>query len=264
VNVDIAPQREGVIACDISRGLPFPAAHFDVVYHSHVIEHLRRPDAEPFIRECGRVLKPGGVLRVATPDLEQLCALYLAKCHDVAAGAEQARADHEWLVVEMLDQSVREQSGGGMLTYLRRDPLVNESFILSRIGEEGRAILAAARAPRPATSAPPALRLDQRFRAWLRMVPSRSKARLAEACFGTEAVRAIQVGKFRLAGEVHQWLYDRISLAALLSASGFRDPALRTAAESAIPDWMRFGLDTMPDGSVRKPDSLFMEARKPA
>ena len=46
-------------------------------------------------------------------------------------------------------------------------------------------------------------------------------------------------------------------------AAGFHGPALRSPVDSAIPDWTKFNLDTLPDGGVVKPDSFFMEATKP-
>jgi hypothetical protein len=45
--------------------------------------------------------------------------------------------------------------------------------------------------------------------------------------------------------------------------AGFREPVVRQATESTIPQWSSYHLDTMPDGSVVKPDSIFMEAIKP-
>ncbi|MFO7709661.1 MAG: class I SAM-dependent methyltransferase [Desulfobacterales bacterium] len=52
---------------DVSTGLPFPDATFDVVHSSELIEHLL--DTESFLQECLRVLKPGGRLVVSTPNL---------------------------------------------------------------------------------------------------------------------------------------------------------------------------------------------------
>lgn len=46
--------------------LPFPDSSFDVVVTLQVVEHLSSPGG--FIAECGRVLRPGGVLVVATPN----------------------------------------------------------------------------------------------------------------------------------------------------------------------------------------------------
>jgi hypothetical protein len=70
------------------------------------------------------------------------------------------------------------------------------------------------------------------------------------------------VGQFRLSGEVHQWMYDRLSLGRLLSSAGFSDIRVCKAAESVITDFASYGLDADAQGNVRKPDSLFMEARK--
>ena len=265
VNVDVAPRAASVIAADAARGLPFPDAHFDAVYHSHVIEHIRRADVPRFIGECRRVLKPQGVLRVATPDLERLSELYLQRLRAAVAGCPTAAADHEWLVVEMLDQTVREHSGGGMLEYLRREDLQNEAFILERIGQEGRELLAAIRryrhaAPQPSTE----VSLSRRVARWLRRLPGRGREALVKSWYGEDALLALRIGRFRLSGEVHCWLYDRVSLSALLAGAGFRDPVVRTAEESAIPDWHAFHLDMTPAGHVTKPDSIFMEARKSA
>ena len=130
INVDIVPQHPSVLRADISRAIPFPDRHFDVVYHSHVIEHLRVDDVDRFLRECRRVLKPGGIIRVATPDLERLCEAYLEKLRAAAV------SDHEWLVIEMLDQTVREQSGGAMLEYSGKIP--TERSLRARAHRRGR------------------------------------------------------------------------------------------------------------------------------
>ncbi len=58
-------------------------------------------------------------------------------------------------------------------------------------------------------------------------------------------------------------MYDRHSLARLLLEVGFVKPTVFSAAESQVGGWGAFCLDTEEDGTVRKPDSLFMEARRP-
>lgn len=67
--VELAKQR-GVDAhyCDLnSSTLPFPDAHFDLVFAGEVIEHLI--DTDGFIRECARCTKPGGHVIITTPNL---------------------------------------------------------------------------------------------------------------------------------------------------------------------------------------------------
>jgi predicted SAM-dependent methyltransferase len=51
---------------DLDGNLPFFPDSFDVVFASHVLEHLRNPVAT--LRECYRVLKPGGACRMNVPD----------------------------------------------------------------------------------------------------------------------------------------------------------------------------------------------------
>ena len=56
---------------------PFQTKLLTSVYHSHLLEHLPREAALPFSQECYRVLKRGGIIRVAVPDLERIARLYL-------------------------------------------------------------------------------------------------------------------------------------------------------------------------------------------
>jgi predicted SAM-dependent methyltransferase len=49
----------------------------DVVYGSHVFEHLSSSTATFFLSEAFRVLKPDGVIRLIVPDLYQLSKNYL-------------------------------------------------------------------------------------------------------------------------------------------------------------------------------------------
>ena len=76
VNIDFSKTGEGVIAHNLLNGIPFDDNTFDVVYHSHVLEHFPQDKAIDFIRECYRVLKPGGIIRVAVHDLEQIIKNY--------------------------------------------------------------------------------------------------------------------------------------------------------------------------------------------
>lgn len=61
-----------IVLLDIRRPLPFPSATVEAIYSSHTLEHLYLNDARAFLREAGRLLSAGGVLRLALPDGEQV------------------------------------------------------------------------------------------------------------------------------------------------------------------------------------------------
>jgi SAM-dependent methyltransferase len=69
-------QQNRFVFHDLARSVPFPDQSVDVVYSSHFLEHLFRQDALCLLREAWRVLRPGGVIRVAVPDLAYALALY--------------------------------------------------------------------------------------------------------------------------------------------------------------------------------------------
>jgi len=57
------------------RPYPFPDNSFDYIFTEHMIEHVPYAAGRAMLSECFRVLKPGGVLRLVTPDLKFLIAL---------------------------------------------------------------------------------------------------------------------------------------------------------------------------------------------
>lgn len=61
---------------DLSYGLPIQDGVVDYLYTSHFVGHLFRKGAAHLLKECYRVLKLGGVLRVSVPDLEYAVSLY--------------------------------------------------------------------------------------------------------------------------------------------------------------------------------------------
>jgi SAM-dependent methyltransferase len=186
-----------VVCWDLRRGIPFANEAFDVVYHSHVLEHIDREDAPAFLAECRRVLKPGGTIRIVIPDLEQLTEAYrevVSRLPDRAAREEHAAA-----VDEIFDQIVR-------------------------------------RVPQARASRPPLVRL----------------------------LETIFVGGTARSGEMHRWMYDRHSLGWLLADTGFTEVKTFAPAESRIPGWSTFLLDTEPDGSPYKPWSIYVEATRPS
>ena len=63
--------------CDVTKKLPYNDMSVDVIYTSHVLEHLSSDQCDFFLAEAFRVLKPGGTLRTCLPDLEYHILSYL-------------------------------------------------------------------------------------------------------------------------------------------------------------------------------------------
>jgi SAM-dependent methyltransferase len=59
-----------IVRWDVTKGLPVAAGTVDAIYSSHFLEHIYLANAEKVLRECARVLRPGGIIRLALPDAQ--------------------------------------------------------------------------------------------------------------------------------------------------------------------------------------------------
>lgn len=75
VNIDLLGDPVDV-AWNLARPLPFASASVDAVFHEHLLEHLPLEAGAVLMRECHRVLRPGGILRVGVPDAGRLIDSY--------------------------------------------------------------------------------------------------------------------------------------------------------------------------------------------
>lgn len=78
VNVDVLPDAPGVdVVADITERLPFDDGAADVLYASHILEHFSHADVPALLTDWRRVLRPGGQLLVAVPDLAVIASMLL-------------------------------------------------------------------------------------------------------------------------------------------------------------------------------------------
>lgn len=86
---------------DVTKGLPYDDNSVDIIYTSHFLEHLTREEGLSFLKECFRVLKPNGIIRIAVPDARLLCQKYLSgeimEYRHVNVGVEGAKDGAEAL-----------------------------------------------------------------------------------------------------------------------------------------------------------------------
>jgi predicted SAM-dependent methyltransferase len=265
LNFDIHSTSPDVFPCNLLEGVPLPDASCDAVYNAALLEHLPRQDAERFLRECHRILKPGGTLRIGVPDLERIARIYLAKLEAGVRGEPTAQPDYEWILLELLDQLTRTRSGGEMLDAIRNGT-VNEQFVVERIGDEYRMLRASSSSGsnwRVRLRKMPVREIRHRVWRALAEAPNAVRRFIGSRILSARDARALRVGLFRVSGEAHQWMYDRYSLVGLLGRCGFRDATVQSFSLSQIDaDWSRFGLDANEQGQPLKPDLIFVECIK--
>jgi predicted SAM-dependent methyltransferase len=68
---------------DATERFPFDDNTFDYIFTEHMIEHINYQQGRFMLKECYRVLRPGGKIRVVTPDLRFLIELYTEHKTDI-------------------------------------------------------------------------------------------------------------------------------------------------------------------------------------
>lgn len=267
INIDFVSGNEIIKSHNLVKGIPLRDESVDVVYHSHLLEHFSKIEGKKFIKDCYKVLKMNGIMRIAVPDLETIAKEYL-KNLDLALNEDsEAKENYEWIILELFDQMVRSRSGGEMGDYLFQEKIPNEDYVYERIGFEGKQIRTSFLSKRktPADINPVNFKEKnsflKKYLLKIKGIKSKFKKEFKRRILSSDEVRALELGKFRKRGEIHQWMYDRYSLKKLLLETGFRDITVCSAFESKIPDWQKYQLDVT-NGKVRKPDSLYIEALK--
>lgn len=251
LNLDFSPSTSAVRQANLLDRLPLADEFASLVYSSHFLEHVPRALVAGLLQECLRVLKPGGVMRIVVPDLENLAREYLA----MRDKGEHVKAN--FVVLEMIDQCVRQVSGGelgklyrqlnrnprpAMIDYIRvrTGEDLHEKDTLKKywFGELGRMVRALP------------IRI-QRYWIYVCLL-------LLPAAFRSQNVSLAAVG------ERHQWIWDFHQIKAELEAVGFTDVQRLSAYTSAVSDFPFYPLDADKHGQPRKgAESMYIEARKP-
>lgn len=73
----LARYSENITLYNLAKGIPVEDDSIDVIYHSHLLEHLTSEDAKSFIQSIFSKLRSGGRVRVVVPDLAVFCSNYL-------------------------------------------------------------------------------------------------------------------------------------------------------------------------------------------
>lgn len=258
INIDFNSEHPEVIAHNLLQPLPYPKDYFDVIYSSHVLEHFSKETGEILVKECYRVLKPQGILRIVVPDLERTCREYLRIIDSIEN--EEARKEYEWIIVELIDQLVRTEHGGLMKTCWRQMLENNDeasiNYVETRTGVNIKEEIAT----------------DNINPFWQKVFSiNQNKLRNKFKYLYIDMVKRLiprYVRKSMLdetsLGEKHKWMYDSYSMKMLFERVDFSDIEFLNAHTSKIPNFSNEVLDINVDGTVYLPGSLYCEGIKPS
>ena len=141
VNIDIKSNDLAIISYNLLKGIPFPDEEFEILYHSHVLEHIPKEKSFNFMKECHRVLKKNGTIRIVVPNLENIVDEYKKYLNkNLNNPSKKTVANYDWIMLEMFDQTVRNYSGGLMGKLLQQEKIENEHYVLARTGLIGHSI----------------------------------------------------------------------------------------------------------------------------
>jgi SAM-dependent methyltransferase len=257
VNLDYSPSSLAVQRANLLSRLPLPDDGAMLVYSSHFVEHIPRDQVLSFLVECRRVLAPGGVVRLVLPDLGNLCRAYLGYRDQ----GEHAKAD--FVVLEMIDQCVRSESGGWLGRFYRTLQSSSESesvmieFVRERTGEQVLDV-SSTNSARNQLGWQTMTLLSR----WVRGKAERAWVRFV-LFFLPKAFRTQNVS-LAVVGERHHWLWDFGQLRAELQHAGFEAVERCSASVSGFDGFPFHPLDLDTKGGARKgAESMYIEARKP-
>ena len=77
LNTDERRYGHNVVELNVCKPFPIPDNSFDYIFSEHLFEHLTYRDGKNMLKECYRILKPNGIMRLSTPNLQFLIDLYL-------------------------------------------------------------------------------------------------------------------------------------------------------------------------------------------
>lgn len=257
VNFDWQSNSKHVRKQNLLRKLSWDSNTCDLVYSSHLLEHLTQEDGRKLLRECFRVLKPLGTIRISIPDFEEMANAY------IEAKKEGDLSASQFILTEIVDQCVRTSPSGSFPKWykLAASDKKLEELIKTRTGVSMRD---RAQSLLEESSKGHSRKLD-----FVRTLPQRVLNRLVKKyislvlLFLPRWFRSYHVSK-TTPGERHMWHYDFSSLSALLEELGFE--RVEKIQEQRTRSDFHEVLDLDFDASgrpIKGSSTMFVEASKP-
>jgi SAM-dependent methyltransferase len=249
INLDWHPHGKAVRRANLLESLDFPSDFFDAIYTSHFLEHVPKHRVPSLLDECHRVLKPKGQIRIVLPDFENIVREYITNIDD--GNLELA----EFNIVELIDQCVRQKSGGELSSWRYRKDLtpLMKKYISDRTGFQFKEVrFASKKVPKKRTLKFHRFNIVQFSRVYSYIV-----IKILPKWFVENHINLTTTG------ELHRWVYDFNTMSKLLSDAGFLNIRKLSAKNSDIPNFPIFPLDIDElDRSRKGSESMYLEAQK--
>jgi predicted SAM-dependent methyltransferase len=235
--------------------LRFSDNTFDAIYCFHVFEHLSWEEGLRCLKEMHRILKPGGVCRISTPNLEFFAEEYLKEVRATAEYGGDSSFRYQWSMLNLIDQAVRKKSGGGMATLLSGNTIDQE--YLKHLNGDSLNFVVDPNNGQSFDSVHKPTYFDGSPAPLSFQIKKKAYALLRKVILKTSPMLDVEI-----MNERNRWLYDQVSLAQLYRLADFSEVFRQEYNKSLIEDWFRYNYDASIYGDYPLEPSLFMEGRK--
>jgi predicted SAM-dependent methyltransferase len=83
LNLDVYPRSSKCVFLDATQPFPLKDNTFDYIFSEHMIENISYEEGLSMLKECFRILKPGGKIRITTPNLDTFIGLFSCENNDL-------------------------------------------------------------------------------------------------------------------------------------------------------------------------------------
>ncbi|WP_428668024.1 class I SAM-dependent methyltransferase [Runella sp.] len=252
------PSEPNLINSSLVKKLPYLNNSFDAIYSFHVFEHLSYDEGLFALKEMYRVMKPGAVCRISTPDLLFFSKEYIKQFELYLANPEDKLQSfrYYWASFNVIDQAVRKKSGGRMVEALKAFN-IDRDYLKFVNGDSLNFLLDAGHHDQMPDSA--------RKPAYFNGAPASFTFRIKKIVYAFIRKVILKISplpNIEIHNERNRWLYDSVSLKKLYLEAGFVEIKVQDYNTSDIEGWERYNYDKSTAGDYPLEPSLYMEGKK--